>query len=43
MDKIEGLFYSREIQARNKKEALKLFLIQVPTCKNEKLKFIKII
>ena len=35
--KVSAMFSSREIQARNKKEAKELFLKQVPTAKNEKL------
>jgi hypothetical protein len=39
--KIESLFSSREIQAHNKKQAIEFFLLQVPSAKSEKLKFIK--
>jgi hypothetical protein len=35
--KISSSFSSREIQARNKKEAKELFFKQVPTAQGEKL------
>jgi hypothetical protein len=35
--KVESRFSSREIIARTKKEARKMFLLQVPTARGEKL------